>query len=210
VTRSFSVAANGLTVDRTWKVDGKGLSVVLQVTNATATAATQAVDEVIPKSIASSIRQVVFDSPVPETVRDDPVVRYKVENLAPRANVTFTYRVVSRGVSRQKVDRWADDQARADREHTTLAQLTLTPGRISLAVGQVVQAEAQGIMQDGTAVPLAPLAVNWKSSNPGAAVVFGRVVGLAPGTGAITAKVGDIEAQAPVVVQAAAPAAPGP
>jgi hypothetical protein len=201
------VAANGLTVGRTWKIDPNGLSAVLQVTNPTAAAATQAVDEVIPKSIASSVRDVAFDSPVPETVRDDPVVRYKVENLAPRATVTFTYRVASRGLSREKVDRWADDQARADREHTTLAQLTLTPGRISLALGEVVQVEAQGIVQDGTAVPLAPLAVTWKSSNPGAAVVLGRVVALAPGTGVITARIGDIEAQAPVVVQGQGPAA---
>jgi hypothetical protein len=208
VTRSFPpVAVNGLIVARTWKVDGRGLRTTLQVTNATEAPATQEIDEVIPKSIASSVRQVEFEKPVPETVKDDPVVRYRVENLAPRATVTFTYRVGVEGVTGEQVARWADDQARAEREHTTLAKLALIPPQMSIAVRQSRKLEVQGTMQDGTPAPPAALdGISWRSSEPAAAVIFGTVLGVTPGTTVVTAKVGNVEAEAQVVVQGPAPA----
>jgi tRNA A-37 threonylcarbamoyl transferase component Bud32 len=208
VTRSFTpVAVNGLIVARTWRVDRDGLHTMLQVTNPAAAPATQVVDEVIPKSIASSVGKVVFDPPVPEIVKDDPVVRYKVENLAPGATVTLAYRVVVDGATREQVGRWAQDQARAEREHTTLAKLDLISPQVSMTVGETGKLEVQGTMQDGTTAPLAVSGVRWTSSNGAvAAVLLGTVIGLTPGTTVITAKVGNVEAQAQVVVQARAPA----
>jgi hypothetical protein len=153
MTRTFPpVAANGLIVARTWKVDGRSLRTVLQVTNDTTVPTTQVLDEVIPKSIASSVRKVEFEAPAPETVKDDPVVQYKIENLAPRATVTFAYRVGVGGVTQKQLDLWAGDQARAEREHTTLAKLAVVPPQISMTVRETRKLDVQGTMQAITTV----------------------------------------------------------
>ncbi len=209
LTRNFPpVSTNGLIIARTWKVDGRGLRTVLQVTNDTTAPTTQALDEVIPKSIASSVRKVEFEAPAPETVKDDPVVQYKIENLAPRATVTFAYRVALGGVTQKQLDLWAADQARAEREHTSLAKLAVVPPQLSMTVRETRKLDVQGTMQDGTPAPRSALErVTWTVSSPAAAVLFGTVIGVMPGEAVITAKVGDVEAQAPVVVQAQAPGA---
>jgi hypothetical protein len=65
----------------------------------------------------------------------------------------------------------------------------------------------QGTMQDGTTARLAGSGIMWTSSNRAvAAVLLGTVIGVTPGTTVITAKVGNVEGQAQVVVQARAPA----
>ncbi|HEY8202430.1 MAG TPA: protein kinase, partial [Actinomycetota bacterium] len=216
MTRKFTpVAVNGMAVVRTWDVDPSGLRTTLVVINPALVPATQTVDEVIPKSIASSVSKVVFAQPGPETVKDDPVVRFKVENLAPKAAATFTYRVAVQGVTRKRVDGWARDQARAERDHTTLGKLALGPAQASVVVGQGLKLDVRGTMKDGTPAPAPALAtLGWTSSNQAVAVaVLGTVVGVSPGSTVVTAKAGSVRGQVQVTVQAAAPApaiAPSP
>jgi serine/threonine-protein kinase len=201
------VLVDGMAVVRNWVVNPDGLQVVLGIGNPGAAPVTQTVDEVIPKSLASSVGKIRFAPPVPETVEADPVVRYRLENLGGGQTALFAYVIPLQGVTQQQFDTWAGDQSRAVRDHTTLGKLTVAPSQITMAPGQSLKLDVQGTMKDGTSADPADLAgVAWTSSSPDVAVVvLGNVVAVRPGETTITAKAGDAEGQTKVTVQPGAP-----
>ena len=205
-------------MSRTWSLSGAGdhLHAVVQVTNSAAAPLSQAIDEVIPKSVAPDVATVRF-APVPDQiVNRDPVVRYQVKDLAAEHAVEFDYDIAvpAKGSAIARMRAWADDQqtallafSRAPGNSSTpipatLIRLTVSPDHPSLAVGQSYQLSPQGVMSDGSSASAVVLsAVAWTASDPSVlSVADGRVTGIAGGTATVTAQAGSLESSDPVTV----------
>jgi serine/threonine protein kinase len=85
---------------------------------------------------------------------------------------------------------------------SSLAVLTITPGRVTVAAGDAVQLRAVPKKRDGQTLP--GHAASWASTNTDVAVVSptGLVTALAPGTVTITASSADTSATATITVVA--------
>jgi serine/threonine-protein kinase len=108
--------ADGVTVDRTWRLTGaKGTQLTgsVQYTNGGATAVVHQEDEFLPKGIVASADRVNFDQLPASIVLADPVIRFCM-TLAPgeRATIVYTADVPPDGVSASRLGGWAADWER--------------------------------------------------------------------------------------------------
>ena len=190
---AFSPATldNGLVVSRTWQLlgeHGDRLRGAVVLRNPTAQPVSASYDEVIPKSVATTVSQIRFDPMYSSVVQDDPVVRYDIENLAPAGQRELRYEVVvaPEGNSLGRLARLAADQIEAEKgqprvqdegvqEVATLQELVVTPGHVDLLPNASFTLAVSGTMSDNTpASPEVLAGVAWSSSDT-------RVVTVAPG-----------------------------
>lgn len=90
------VRPDGLVLDREWTLeqDGTVLHGRTVVSNPTGSVRSAGVDEVVPKSVADDVDDLVF-TPGPEAiVQRDPVVRFNVRDLQPGAERAWEFTVV--------------------------------------------------------------------------------------------------------------------
>lgn len=99
----------GLDVHRVWTLSGEdGTDFTSEVTLTNSTEAVVAAhDEVIPKELAASVIDIVFEPAFSEIIEADPIVRYRLE-LPPGGTFAFTYRITveDEGLSKARLERW--------------------------------------------------------------------------------------------------------
>lgn len=190
---AFSPATldNGLVVSRTWQLlgdSGDRLRGAVVLRNPTAQPVSASYDEVIPKSVATTVSQIRFDPVYSSVVQDDPIVRYAIENLEPGGQRDLRYEVVvaPEGNSMGRLARLAADQIEAEKgqprvqgegvqEVATLRELVVSPGHVDLLPNAGFTLAVSGTMSDDTpASPEVLAGVAWSSSDT-------RVVTVGPG-----------------------------
>jgi hypothetical protein len=207
---------SGLVSSARWTLSGgqgDTLTANVVLTNTNATLLITTYDVVIPKSIATSAKDLEFQ-PVPDKViKDDPVVRFNV-HLPPSGTLSIGYRstVPATGLSQVRLDDWMADLTKAEATELaikpvviSLASLTISTGTLSLAAGDTQQLAVMGTSTSGQPASGALLAgTAWTSSNPAVATVdqAGNVLGTGAGTSQISAQVGKLRASIPVTVTA--------
>ena len=217
---AFSPATldNGLVVSRTWQLLGERGELLrgeVVLRNPTSSPVNASYDEVIPKSVASTVSAIRFDPVYTSVVQDDPVVRYALD-IEPGGQRDLRYEtdVAPEGNSLGRLARLAADQIEAEKgrprvqgeavqEVASLQELVVEPSRVDLLPGAGFTLKVSGTMSDGTAASAEVLAgVAWSSTNT-------RVVSVAPGgvlrAGAlgaaiVSAQAGGIERQVTVSV----------
>lgn len=81
----------GLEATRTWTVDGTSFAAAIEVTNTVAQPVTSYHAEVIPKGVASSPSEVIFEPASPRVLKQDPIVAWDL-TLAPGEKRKLSYR----------------------------------------------------------------------------------------------------------------------
>ena len=129
---------------------------------------------------------------------DDPVRTQMMTLAAAGENLKLLERF-STPVSQPSVQRSAGGTLR----RSSIAVLTITPARVTVAVGDAVQLRATPKTRQGQTLPGRP--VSWASTNPDIAIVSetGLVTAMGPGTVTITASSADTSATGTVTVVAA-------
>jgi hypothetical protein len=119
-------------VDTEWELSGKDgtqFASTSTFVNRTSTPAQVQFQEVIPKSLASSVDEITFVGPQPTVVTADPVVQYVID-LPANGEVTRTYEieVAPDGATRTRLAEWARDldSTSAKREGTLTTTTTST------------------------------------------------------------------------------------
>ncbi len=225
VSYAFSpaVLANGLAVGRAWQLSGSSGSTLteqLSLTNTTAGPVHTSFVEVVPKQIASDVKQIAFRPEPTSILETDPIVAFGID-AAPGeiVQISYTVAVTASGLDPSRLATWATDYASAVAAYEkssgtaavqlTLTELAVTPSSISGAPGAVTQLTASGRMSNGTDAPTAVLAsVSWTSSNPNVATVSktGLVTAMAAGSAEITVQAGGSKVVVPVAIAGAATA----
>ena len=169
----------------------------LRVINPTSAPLNGTFDLVIPKQLASSVKNVAFD-PQPQVVQEDPVVRYSIAALPRNSVETLGYAIrLRQAPSPSDVASWVTDQAKAQAAYTraearTLASLSLGAGTVHFTAGQTYQLTLTGSFVNGDPAPETLLAYAvWASSDPSVvAVIDGRLTANSAGSATVTAQVG--------------------
>jgi serine/threonine protein kinase len=127
---------------------------------------------------------------------NDPVRTQMMTLAAAGENLKLLERF-STPVSQPSMQRSAGGTRRS-----SIAVLTITPARVSVATGDAVQLRATPKTRNGQTLPGRP--VSWASTNPDVALVSetGLVTAMAPGTVTITASSADTSATATITVVA--------
>jgi len=211
---------SGLIVDRTWKLSGvagdqlQGSATLIDGDPGTLKTS---YDEVLPRSVASSVRRVSFSPPDEQILQPDPVVRYRVDLTGGGSEkIGFTVNIgpTDGGWSTRLRD-LAEAQEAAEASYlaatdqtapATLKSLQITPSRLTLTTGQSQPVTLAGAMSDGKPATSAALAgVAWSTSAATTATAFnGTVYGLTAGNATITAQAGSASATLTVTVTASA------
>lgn len=225
VSYAFSpaVLANGLAVGRAWRLSGSAGSTLteqLSLTNTTATQVHTSFTEVVPKQIASDVKQISFRPEPTSILQTDPIVAFAVD-AAPGeiVQISYTVAVAASGLDPSRLAGWASDYAASVAAYekssgtaasqVTLTGLAVTPSSISGAPGGVTQLNVSGRMSNGTPAPAAVLAsVSWTSTNTNVATVSstGLVTAVAGGSAEITVQAGGSKVVVPVAIAGAATA----
>jgi tRNA A-37 threonylcarbamoyl transferase component Bud32 len=207
--------SDGLTIVRRWTLsghDGSELTETVTASNAGTAAAQQPFEEVIPTTIASSLKTVIFSPALAKVVKTDPVVEWQLELPAGHRTVTVGYRatVPAKGLDVARLRQWAKDlTTQAAQLHVPLptaikvTSLTVSPKTVNLTGGKSTQLKLTGKLVSGSAVPAQILSgADWNTSN--AAVVkvssTGKVTAVGSGKATVTAQIGAIHASAAVTV----------
>ena len=209
-----SYGDGAVSVSRTWTLSGGGDHLHGELLVVARDEVHTSVDEVLPKSVATSASKVRFAPAPSKVVQDDPVVRFPAnlragESLVVRYDVTVAKgpRTVSR------LQGWATDQYDAQTSYLassqrtparTVASVSLAPAVLPLRAGDGPhRLELTGTMSDGTRAPGSFLShATWVSSAPGVATVDAQGVVEAQHDGAVTvtATAGRLSAHATVTV----------
>lgn len=118
-------------VDTQWELSGKNgthFAETLTFSNRSSTPQQVQFQEVIPKSIASSVEDVTFVGPAPTVVRADPVVAYVID-IPGSGEVTRTFEitVAPDGAKRSRLDQWEQDlENTSTKRQGTLTTATTT------------------------------------------------------------------------------------
>lgn len=205
----------GLDVSRTWRLSGTNgdhLRGELLLVAKNPRAVT--FDEVLPKTLASTVEVVTFDPQPHRVIRADPVVRFKTTGQSGRQMlVTYDIEVEPGPLTLERLHQWATDQkAEADLYRTragqelpvTLAKLALDPPLLQLAVGE----PAERVKVTGTntrgkpAVSALFVQPSFTSDKPDVATVdaTGLVRPVSDGGAFVTAYLGSLSSSAAVHV----------
>jgi serine/threonine protein kinase len=211
---------SGLVVTRAWTLHGidyTKLDGSVSITNSATASVTDEVEEVIPKSVAESVDQIRF-TPAPDVIVDrDPIVRYKIADLAPGETKTFTYEVEVAATDDDPTSRlevWGSERAVVVTQRqkdgdtatpVTLTTLTLTPATLALTVGETAELAVSGTMSDGTSASAAVLAgVAFTPSDTNLAAITNgtapTITAKAAGTVAIQAQAGTLTATTTITI----------
>jgi hypothetical protein len=217
---------NGVVATRIWKLggdEGSTLRGSVEITNASATPVSMDIEEVIPKSAAESVDNIVF-TPAPDRIIErDPIVSYSVKDLAANATKVFTYTTVVPSSSEDRASRIsimgaqrdAIVKARAISSHddstSSLKEVVISPASLEVEPGAQFQVALGGLMTDGKEPIEAILkGVVFTSSDINvASVVAGpspkilTVTGVGVGSATVTAQAGDIKTTLAVTVKKA-------
>jgi serine/threonine protein kinase len=211
----------GLIVDRTWTLSGTRsdhLEGSTTVINGNPGPITSTYDEVLPESVARSVKSISFNPRPKQILQPDPVVAYGID-LASGGTERITFEVnigPTQEESSTRLHRLAQAQESAEAAYltsthqapaATLETLQITPTALTLSEGQSKQVTLSGTMSNGSAaVPGVLAGVTWTSSAPTIASASSPdiVYGLTTGTATITAHTGSIAASLTVTVAASA------
>jgi serine/threonine protein kinase len=213
-----SVYPSGLVVAREWSLTGgrgTNLHARVRVTNGSSSVVSSSLDEIIPKTLASTAATIRFLPPPDLIVRSDPVVRYRIRELQPTHAVDLVYdmAVAPDGARLSRLQAWAADQAAdqtaylaegsADMVPVTLTSLSVSPKNVSLVEGHAYQLSPAGAMSDGTPAPA--LVLNnlvWTSSDPAViGVADGRLTANGVGAATVSAATGILRAAVAITVK---------
>jgi hypothetical protein len=216
---------DGLTIVRRWTLsghDGSELTETVTASNAGTAATQQPFEEVIPTTIASSLKTVSFGPALAKVVRADPVVEWQLQLPAGHRTVTVGYHatVPAKGLDVARLRQWAKDlTTQATQLHVpmptaiAISSLSVSPSTVSLKSGATAQLKLSGKLAAGGAVSAQILSgADWTTSNEKVATVSstGKVAAVGPGKATVTAQIGATHATATAtVVQSSANVAAG-
>jgi serine/threonine protein kinase len=210
---------DGLLVSQRWSLmgDGSHFEADLVASNSTDHPLNTSFDLAIPKSLATSASRDITFTPSPKIISDDPVVAYNL-NLAAHGQQNLKYSITTPadGANVGRLQQWAADVAKVmlpgpKPTAVRLTSIKIEPGSLpAMKVGKTSRLTLAGTVDSGKAAPAAALSgAAWTTSNPSVISLTqtGQTTTIsakAPGTSAITAKVGDTQAQPLTVTVTAA------
>jgi hypothetical protein len=196
----------GLTLRQAWTLTGPGgslLDVTMTATNTTAAPLTAQLEEPVPSAVAADPSRLTFH-PAAKLLTASRVAVWDL-NLPPRRSVVVRYQADEppEGASQARLLRLAGAFAAVSGQEVleritpggVLQSVTITPGSLSLTVGQRASLTVRGSLSNGSRAGAAMLAgAVWTSADPAVAAVSrgGLVVGESAGVTAVTVRVGHI------------------
>ncbi len=107
---------------RTWTVEDGRFSGSVVVVNDTDAATSGTHVEVIPKSLADHVDKIRFEPAVSEVIEEDPVVAWRIEELAAGEKRTFRYEIdVADDAGEDELEKWKADAEKAAADHRAKA-----------------------------------------------------------------------------------------
>jgi len=153
------------------------------------------VRESIPKSLASSVKDIRFNQPPTRVINDDPVVLWRFKAKAGGSNLI--YRV---DVSKSFQPKDFDKVVAGYKELPKLNKIIFLKPKLKAWAGRSYILKAAGIMSDETTNT--KMSFVWKSSNPKVAQVdnHGRLTAVQAGKSVVTVSIGKVKATLPVTI----------
>jgi len=178
----LTVVSGTVAAGRTWELAGTVLTGHVTLTNAGPATQTVTYDEVIP-SVAHSARNLRDVQPAgAQVIQDDPVLRFVFPDVAPGQSRSLSYQATVPATG--SLSLLAEDEVRAEAAYRVgrdlvvkqLRAISVTPGRVVLAVSATQDLVLAGTMNDQSPAPAAALAAAWSSSRSDIASVTSGTV----------------------------------